>query len=330
MEQEYENLIIGYLTNRLGKADTEKFFSWIEEDEKNKQLFFEIKAVYEAAPVQMDAEKSWKRLLNKRERQLNKKYSLQSGSWKSIMRYAAVAAIAIFITSSGFLYFLTGKNNQLESQAVRYISGSGLFADIVELPDGTQVQLAASSTLQCNAGYGKTNREVYLDGEAFFDVAKFEGKLFVVNAGGQKITALGTKFNVSAFSGDSVITTTLLEGSVKLETGAHLENILMPNQQLVYHKINQSIDIVEKANATEVISWTTGYYHFAGETLEKILLRMGNILGARFNISSDYLKNKKFSGTFYSGQNSRDILEIINLSIPITYKIEGNQITITE
>jgi len=331
MREENENLIIGYLNNRLGKSDTEKFFSWIEEDEENKKFFFEIKTIYEMSPSQIDIEKSWQRLLNKREEMLlNNKHSRVGIFRGRLWEYAAIATIAILISSSFFLYYLLRDEWYMGEQDVCYISGTEKLADILELPDGTHVKLGASSTLKYSNHYGRTNRDVYLDGEAFFDVAKMKDKPFVVNLRGQSITALGTQFNVLAYSVDSIIKTTLVEGSIKLKTGMHMENFLLPNQQLIYNRSNNSINIIDIPNTEEVTSWISGYYSFTEEPLGNILLRMGKVLDVRFVITSEQLRKTKFNGKFYSGQDVQDIMEIIKMSIPIYYKIKGDTITITE
>ena len=320
IEEKKSNLIIGYLQNRLNKEGTKVFFAWLDENAENKKVFFELKAIYESVNTPVDIEKSWNRLLSKHENRSKKSARIEF--WK----YAAVAMVAVLITSSAFFSLHTGKQNHYP---VKYTTGNGLVANTLELPDGSRVQLAHSSELYYGNEYGKNKREVYLKGEAFFDIATNKDKPFVVKLDKQEITALGTQFNVMAYPSDSVYTTTLIEGSVKLNTG-NTENILHPNQQLKYNNVKNSIRIANNVNTEFVTSWISGYYHFSEETLKTMLHRLGHIYGVKINTNFKTLDTRKFSGTFYSGQKISDILEIIKISIPIKYSIEDDQILIIE
>ena len=107
------------------------------------------------------------------------------------------------------------------------------------MPDGTRVSLGTRTSFSYDSRYGKSERIVQLEGEAYFEVAKDKDKPFIVKTKEQSIEALGTKFNVSAYPTDSLLTTTLLEGSVLLTTQNLLHpTVLKPNEQFVYNKKN--------------------------------------------------------------------------------------------
>ena len=144
------------------------------------------------------------------------------------------------------------------------------------------------------------------------------------------IEALGTKFNVSAYPTDSLLTTTLLEGSVLLTTQNLLHPmVLKPNEQFVYNKRTRSA-LLQQVDANRFVSWTTGYYYFPEQSLEAILYRLSHVYGVQFTVKSEALKRRTFTGTFYRGQSIKDIMEIIHLSIPVRYKIDDHHVTISE
>lgn len=324
MIEKYSDLVIGYLQGQLDKQELEEFYTWVNEDADHKRLYFEVKAVYDACAFssrEEDLEASWMRFLTKREKaKINKHtFRFQLGS------YAAVALVAVLITSACFLFFTDEPTGQL----TRYVGGDGLEADVVELPDGTHVSLGSKTTFHYDAGYGKKNRTVYLEGEAYFEVTKKNDNPFIVKTKEQDIEALGTKFNVTAYPHDSLLTTTLLEGSVLLTTAAvgH-QVILIPNEQLIYNR-NTHSSVVQKVDAKQYMSWTTGYYFFPEQSLEAILYRISHVYGVQFTIQSEKLKDRTFFGTFYRGQSIKDIMEIISLSIPIEYEINDHHVTIT-
>lgn len=325
MEHDYTELVIGYLQGNLSKEETDLFYDWVNESASNKETFFEIKAMYDTGLFlgkPLDTASSWQRLLNKKKNSQTRRFNL----WYQISSYAAVALIAVAISSVFFL-FIRDDDKYLYS---RYIGGDGLEADVVELPDGTHVSLGSKTTFYYDKDFGKDKRIVYLEGEAYFDVAKQNNKPFIVKTKEQDIEALGTKFNVMAYLTDSMVITTLLEGSVRLTTMNIAEQtILKPDQQFVYNRNTRST-YLQKVDAQRFISWTTGYYYFSEQSLKAILDRLSHIYGAEFTINSDSLNKRTFSGTFYRGQSIKDIMEIINLSIPIKYKIDERHVMISE
>lgn len=325
MENEHTELIIGYLQGNLSEEETELFYGWVNESASNKELFFEIKAMYDAGTFlgnALNIDQSWLRLLNKKKNSQSRRFTL----WYQIGSYAAVALIAVAI-SSVFFFSSGDTDNGLYS---RYIGGDGLEADVVELPDGTQVSLGSKTTFHYDKDFGKKQRVVYLEGEAYFDVAKQKDKPFIVKTKEQDIEALGTKFNVMAYPLDSLVVTTLLEGSVRLTTlGIDRQAILQPNQQFVYNRNRKSISL-NRVDAQQYTSWITGYYYFSEKTLESILDRLSHVYGAQFTIQSKALNKRTFTGTFYRGESIKDIMEVINLSVPIKYKIDERHVTISE
>ena len=182
MENEHTELIIGYLQNTLTQEKTDCFYNWVNESTSNKELFFEIKAMYDAGlplSTPLEASESWERLLNKKKNSQSCRFNL----WYQIGTYAAVALLAVAISSTYFL-FSHEEDNGLYS---RYIGGDGLEADVVELPDGTHISLGSKTTFHYDKDYGKDKRIVYLEGEAYFDVAKQKDKPFIVKTKEQDI-----------------------------------------------------------------------------------------------------------------------------------------------
>ncbi|MCD8267513.1 MAG: DUF4974 domain-containing protein [Parabacteroides sp.] len=324
MKNEYTELIIDYLQGSLTKEETELFYTWVNENTSNKELFFEIKAMYDAGLAvgkSLDIAESWQRLLDEKNRSPHK-----SNIWLRVVSYAAAVIVAVAASSAYFL-FINETDNGMYS---RYIGGDGLEADVVELPDGTHVSLGSKTTFHYDKDFGKDKRIVYLEGEAYFEVTKQKNKPFVVKTKEQDIEVLGTKFNVMAYPLDSLVITTLLDGSVRLTTqNIAKPTILKPDQQFVYNRNTQSAYLY-KVDAEQFISWTAGYYYFHEQSLKAILARLSHVYGVQFAVNSGALNNRTFTGTFYRGQSIKDIMEIINLSIPVKYKIDDRRVTISE
>jgi len=322
MKEEEPNLIIKYLQGTLSKEKKDDFYNWVNADETNKKLFFEVKAIYDATSsgnYSVDLEKSWQRLLAKRQQKPSYLHL-----WKKVASYAATIAIAICLTS---LFFVFTKDEP-KIVASQYIGGDGLEADVVVLPDGTRISLGSKTTFHYDPDYGQSKRHVYLEGEAYFKVNKLEGKPFIVHINGFTVEALGTAFNVMAYPGDSLFITTLQEGSIRLLAEHNSQPVILkPNQQFVYNR-NRLMAEVHQVDAKDYIAWTTGYYYFSEQTLESILHRLSYVYGITFDVQSERLNHTTFTGTFYRGQSAKDLMEIINLSVPIKYKVEDRHVTI--
>lgn len=325
MNNEYTELIIGYLQGTLSEKETDLFFNLVNENASNKKLYFEIKAMFDASfsvENTVNVDESWQRLLDKKRKSQSDRRSL----WLRIGSYAAVALIAVAI-STAFFFHSNGSSNVLYS---KYIGGDGLDADIVELPDGTQVSLGSKTTFHYDKDFGKDKRIVYLEGEAYFEVTKQQNKPFIVKTKEQDIEVLGTKFNVMAYPSDSLVITTLLEGLVRLTTvNIDEQTILKPNHQYIYNR-NSGSACLQKVDAQQFISWTAGYYYFSEQSFPAILDRLSHVYGVQFAVNSESLNRRTFTGTFYRGQSIKDIMEIINLSIPIKYKIDDRHVTISD
>jgi len=322
-EENYYYLILKYLENSLSEEESDAFYNWVNACEPNKKLFFEAKAIYEAATSErrsINIENSWQRLLSKKTAKKNRVHHL----WAKVGSYAAAAIFAVGLTS---VYFIINKEKH-EIVASCYIGGDGLEADVVILPDGTKVSLGSKTKFYYNSDYGQSFRNVFLEGEAYFEVKSMNKNPFIVNVNGMKVEALGTSFNVMAYPGDSLFIATLLEGSISLMTGYNSkQTILKPNQQFVYNKEIKRAK-VENVNANDYIIWTSGYYYFYEQSLESILHRLGYVYGITSDIRSEKLKNTTFTGKFYRGQSLKELMEILSLSVPIKYKIEDHHVSI--
>ena len=105
--------------------------------------------------------------------------------------------------------------------------------------------------------------------------------------------------------------------------------ILKPDQQLIYNR-NTKKSYLQDVDAQQYSSWTSGYYYFPQQSLQAILDRLSHVYGIQFTVNSEALNKRTFTGTFYRGQSIKDIMDIINLSIPIRYKIDDHHVTISE
>ncbi|MNK14979.1 fec operon regulator FecR [compost metagenome] len=143
----------------------------------------------------------------------------------------------------------------------------------VNLPDGTKIWLNAASSLKYPTIFNKNERKIELTGEAYFEVAKMKTP-FIVVTDKQKIEVLGTHFNVNSYADESSTKTTLLEGSVRVNTtGAQGKNglILKPGQQSLLKSNRLTAYTVD---VDETIAWKNGYFQFNESDLGTIMRQL--------------------------------------------------------
>ncbi|AWO00669.1 iron dicitrate transport regulator FecR [Chitinophaga alhagiae] len=133
------------------------------------------------------------------------------------------------------------------------------------LADGTQVWLNAASSITFPARFAGHQRNVSITGEAYFEVAPDKDRPFIINIGPQnKVEVLGTHFNINAYNDEHAVTTTLLEGKVKVTEG-NASLILRPGQQSLGAQMNGTVDV------GQVMSWKNKVFSFDGKTLKQVL-----------------------------------------------------------
>ena len=204
----------------------------------------------------------------------------------------------------------------------------------LNLEDGTKVLLNSDSKIKYPVKFikGKKRQVELLYGEAFFEVSSSKnnnGSEFIVSTKTQKINVLGTKFNVKSYGGDDVITTTLVEGKVKVENGEN-QILLFPNQQSKVDSNSAIIDVSD-VDVSQQISWIKGLFSFNDTSLEDIMHTLSRWYDLEFIFKSANQKKFIFSGILERTKSIEDILFIIektSSSNEINFEINNKTIII--
>jgi len=202
----------------------------------------------------------------------------------------------------------------------------------LQLSDGTMVHLNSGTTLRYPVKFiAGGNRQVYLDGEAFFDVAKDKEHPFIVNADNLNVRVLGTHFNVSNYPEDAFTDVVLVEGSVGMyrsneEFNADKSTILKPGYKGSFNRENASI--FTKQVITEIYtSWIDGGLTFRNMTFKNIITK----LERRYNVTiinkNEKLANEKFNASFKE-ESIENVMSYFNDVHGINYTIKNDQILI--
>lgn len=242
----------------------------------------------------------------------------------TFLRVAAALIIGVFI---GVL----ATNDFSEKKPVYYTlrSPQGSVSEMT-LPDGTIIFLNAGSQIKYTSEEKANVREVFLDGEAWFDVEKNEEKPFIVHTPFYNVQVLGTQFNVKAYKEEETVATTLEKGSVLVTSSNNFklkEDIkLKPGGQLIYNKTKNIIQL--KTVETRLFtSWKDNELIFIETTFGDLVKLLERRYGVKIAVTDKSILNDHYTGTL-KNETILEILEIIKHTQPIRYKIEGQKIII--
>ncbi len=251
---------------------------------------------------------------------------LRSTWWK-------VAAVLILLTGVGFLTYplVEASLNGMETLVAKE---EKIFKI---LDDGTNVWLNKQSTLRYTKDFGDKKREIFLQGEAYFDVVKRADIPLWVHAGGVDIEVKGTSFNVNAYEENQQVQIALVRGVITVSERDHPQNKvwLKPQNKVIFSQaqglLSSRMDVMqinEQALFKET-GWTTDTLIFQKEKLSDLVLKLEKKYDVKIDVQSEKLKEKRFSGTF-TDETIQEVMEALKLSYPLTYSIRPRLVIIKD
>lgn len=197
----------------------------------------------------------------------------------------------------------------------------------IRLSDGTLVKLNSGSRLTYPDNFDHDNREVNLEGEAFFEVEKDASRPFKITSGQVLTTVLGTSFNVHAFQNEDV-RVTVLTGKVKVHSTDNPNSAvqLRPGDQALYEAVNGKLTS-RQVNVEEHLVWKENIILFKGASQKKVLNTLSRWYDVSFEVKGDSTQEWGISGR-YQDKSLEFILNSLSYSVGFSYEIKSNQIII--
>lgn len=262
------------------------------------------------------ARTSLQKVLSKTKKQ-PKVVMMRRRSW---FAWSAAASVLVFLSIASFLHFSKDFNQ------LTFTTGNGK-RQAIQLPDGSKVQLNANSTLHYfpDNWWDKKERQVWLDGEAFFEVEKKAlGTKFIVHAGNMKVAVLGTQFNVRSRGEDAEVV--LTEGKVELDVEA--QKIMMQPGDLVSYSKKIHKVASKKVKTADYVAWKDGITVF-NNTLSEVAKELEIIYGVKFQIQKESLKTRKIQLSVPT-DSLEQVLKTLQLLYPdeISISQENEQVII--
>ena len=202
-------------------------------------------------------------------------------------------------------------------------------SSVVALADGTLINLNAGSSLRYPNGFkAEGNREVFLTGEAYFQVSHDAKRPFLVHTDDLEIEVLGTHFNVQAYADEKNSNTVLVNGVVKVKQTANPEDavVLKPGMQASYTQGSKSLEIAS-VNTAPYIAWVKGQLYFDQADFPQIARILERKFDVQIQVNNTALKKEKFTAKF-KAESLEQILKSFNESYPFNYDIKQNTVVI--
>lgn len=340
-EERFLELAAKYLSKEASNEERASLYNYLEKDEYYN-LFTHLKSEWEKAGTQsVETEyniESGLEMLAQKIKMVEPLFSFDLKKNQSkrrllfnptLLKYTA--SIAFFLVLVTGTLYVSGIFKQkpvvISWNEKQTVMGEKYLAT---LSDGSTIMLNADGKLKYPVRFTNGTREIYLEGEAFFDVHHDLTKPFIVHSGNISTTVLGTKFNVSAFPNEKNIAVSLVEGSVKVskDEAGTVENIVMlqPDQQLVYNKENE-IGTVEQFELQEATGWKENKLIFRKEPFASVLVKLERTYGVKFELQDKSFSSQKITANFQN-ESLWTVSESLKKLTGLQYKtVKENNVT---
>ena len=258
---------------------------------------------------------------------INKLVTAKKG--KFFIWVSAVAAIGLVLLVAGLWNRESIQEANVIPDVAVEIDNDRIYSgkQFVKLPDGSTVILNEKSELRLKTTFGQNIREVYLSGEAFFDIVHNPDAPFLVRTGNINTRVLGTAFNVEAWPDQSNIKVTVARGKVSVGNDQEVFEELVPNEQLA---VNTETELFEKTNLDVEVAteWKRSFFVLDKVTMENAAQSISKRYAVEVSIENSKLKNCLVNGAFLENESVEHIVSIICLAMNAQYNIEGDKIWI--
>jgi transmembrane sensor len=366
MDDQLNQIISNYLKGEITPEEQKILAGWLEEKPENKYRFDQFCDIWFSTSSglrsrlnfdSLEALKKVNRKIGLSEENQKYKKTIQLTSLQAILRIAAIVLITFGASYLAFLLF-NSTRNIVPSNAVTEISAPIGSKSKVTLPDGTKIWLNAGSTIRYSNDFNKINREIKLEGEAYFDVTKNKHMPFIVHTlSNINIRVLGTAFNLKAYPREGSVETTLVRGSLIVERQDNNQlqkTTLAPNQRATYIKTEGKVFLSEvdkqsivketpqrleqikgkvlfapKVETEIFTSWKDNKLIFRNEGFESLAIKLERWYGVKINVEGEEINNYHFNGAI-ENETINDVFKYISYTLPIKYTIQHNVVTVSK
>lgn len=319
------DFLMAYFHGEANEEQKQLAIEWLKSPENNK-VFQQLKNI-DSLTADLNLLRQFD--LQEGKQQVRRKYRVKKVVSLSVWMQRIAAILFIPVLLGGIWYYL--QQNELRKElnvlmvTQEIVTQPGTKTHLF-LPDSTEVWLNAASSLKFPSAFSGNERRIALNGEAIFKVYKNKKKPFIVSTSSMEVEAVGTEFDVSAYSGDLKFSTTLAEGKVKITDLLKPDQVMTidPGVQVNYDTQNKTYK-EENVRVQDVIAWRDGVLIFNETPFYEVAAKLGRWFNADIKINDQSIANYRFTGTFTS-ESLDQVMELLTLSTPINYSSSKRKI----
>ncbi len=307
-------LLTKYLAGETDTAEESSVKEWIDRSDKNRAAFEEFHKIWNtlgttSANQHINIDKEWNYLQSK----IGKSgIPAKRHSLAVIVRIAAIIVIVFSLAFVGIQYFTQERVTTQLAETTE-----------ISLPDGSKVTLNAGSRLRYKNNFGKKDRVLSLQGEAYFEVEKNKEKPFIIELRRAEVKVLGTSFNVKAYSGMENIEVTVAEGKVSVYDKKQPQKkvIAVAGEKAEYIKHQKVIKKTENFDRN-YNSWKTRSIIFENDSLQTIITTLSNVYHKSIVLRNPEIKDCTVT-TSFENKDLKTVFEVLESTLDITVEKEG-------
>jgi ferric-dicitrate binding protein FerR (iron transport regulator) len=334
-ETNIERLLSAFFAGTLSEKEYDELARLVADGRHSEQVQEWLRRAWEnASPQETDvpSEEMYARIMaDINAKRLASKHRLRIITFTAL-RYAAVVAAAFGLFQ---LWHTYGGGDDVQ-RAVAYNEITAPYGSkaMITLSDNTKVWLNAGTQLKYPTTFGGDLREVFLQGEGYFEVAEDKRHPFVVNTDKMGIKVLGTKFNVMANADDSNIEATLLEGVIEVMPATHSgaeELTLKPGEKITLRKDTDTyrVDALTATDMNKAAAWKDNKLIFTDERFADAKVRLERWYGVSIHVSDPEILNYRFTGTF-ENQTLEQAITAFGRAAAWHFTIDKNQVILSK
>ncbi|MFB6456227.1 FecR domain-containing protein [Chitinophaga sp. Hz27] len=318
------NFLIRYLQNECSVTEKLEVEAWLQDNPKNQQILDALRLrqqSLDSVPVQQYAQQAWEQVLQVMAAEDAAKQLTYRRTW---WRYGAAAAVTALFIGLGWTYL--HKPKPAPAPMLVNIQTGVKEKKQVLLPDGSKIWLQYNSTLAYNAtAFGDTDRQVILNGQAFFDVQGQPGKPFRVQAGKSNITVLGTSFSILSRP-DLPQEISVATGKINV-TAAAVNINLLPQQRLTYDPATR-LSLLDSVALNEVTAVKDNRLVFEKDNLEHIAAKIQQWYNVKISIAGNAHNTISFTGSI-EDNGLYAVLDGLGFLAGFSYKVQQQEIVLS-
>jgi len=326
-------ILLNYLDGSASADEKKHIEEWIDADSENKKYLERVKKIWNTPPSNFpkpDTEEALKKVLAKIQNpeRLTKIYRLDSTqhgkTYFQILTQSnflrAAAAIVIIV---GAAYLMT-KIFSKKDPALVHITTNNIQE--LTLSDGTKVTLDAGTSFDFPEEFsGTRNREVKLNGEAYFEVTRNENAPFIVHANNGLIKVLGTKFNIRAWEKSSEVVVAVEEGKVSLnkESGQEKDGIVLTKGKMSKLTREGELTEPEDIDLSQFLSWLNREIYYQNTSLSEVINQLERWYNTRIELNDSTLLHNEIT-VFIENKPLEENLKLVCMLTNLKYEIKGD------